>query len=156
MKTQTTEQKFKRGITFESYLSDWFQKEKGISLSTYHAEKEQQIGENRQGIEIKNDQLYKETGNLFISVKREYPGYNGSLTIDWGAFKKDNTWLYVIGDKSKHWVFLRKTLQRYYTIKQPELKRSIIKNGFEFGFLLPCNEADKIGEYYTNQLKLEL
>ena len=45
---------------------------------------------------------------------------------------KDNTWLYVIGDKSKHWIFLRKTLQRYYTIKQPELKRSIIKNGFEF------------------------
>lgn len=153
MKTITKEQKFKNGITFESHITDWFQKEKGIVLSTYHADKEQRKGENRQGIEIKNDQCFKDTGNLFISVKRQY----GSLDLKWGVFKEDNSWLYVIGDKTKHWIFLRKTLQRYYTLKKPELKQTNIeKGGVEYGFLLPCEIADKIGEHYTNQLKLEL
>jgi hypothetical protein len=153
MKTITKEQKFKKGISFESYIADWFQKEKGISLSTYHAHNEQRKGENRQGVEIKNDQLFKDTGNLFISVKRQY----GSLMINWGVFKEDNTWLYVIGDKSKHWIFLRKNLQRYFVVKQPILKKvAIEKNGYEYGFLLPCDIADNMADYYSNQLKLEL
>lgn len=147
----TKEQKLKKGITFESYISDWFQKEKGISLSTYHAENEQRKGENRQGIEIKNDQCFNNTGNLFISVKRIY----GTLDLNWGVFKEDNTWLYVIGDESKHWVFLRKTLQRYYKVKKPELKQASIKGGLELGFLLTLEDADKLGDYYTNQLELE-
>ena len=90
--------------------------------------------------------------NLFISVKRIY----GISQLNWGVFKEDNTWLYVIGDESKHWVFLRKTLQRYYKAKKPELKQATIKGGSELGFLLTLEDADKLGDYYTNQYKLSL
>tara|TARA_A100000171_G_C2134453_1_gene149117 strand:- start:2761 stop:3231 length:471 start_codon:yes stop_codon:yes gene_type:complete len=146
----TKEQKLKKGISFESYIADWFQREKGISLSTYHAHNEQRKGENRQGIEIKNDQCFNSTGNLFISVKRIY----GTLHLNWGVFKQDNTWLYVIGDKSKHWIFLRKTLQTYYKVKQPKLKKAAIKGGTELGFLLTLKQADKLGDCYKAQTQI--
>ena len=108
----TKEQKLKKGITFESYIADWFQKEKGISLSTYHAENEQRKGENRQGIEIKNDQCFNATGNLFISVKRIY----GISQLNWGVFKEDNTWTSDWGSgQAGTWQFQADTFELNYS-----------------------------------------
>ena len=61
------------GLKFESFVYDWFTTEKNINLSHYTTKEEQYLkGENRQGVEIKNDQMFKKTGNLFISVEREH------------------------------------------------------------------------------------
>ena len=52
---------------------------------------------------------------------------------------------------------LVKNLQRYYVVKQPILKKvAIEKNGYEYGFLLPCDIADNMADYYSNQLKLKI
>ena len=64
MKTTTKQQ---NGLNFESYIMDWFAKEKNINLSHYTTYQEQiDKGENRQGFEIKNDQMFKKTGNVSI------------------------------------------------------------------------------------------
>ena len=71
---QATEKQSK-GLQYESFIMDWFAENKRINLSHYTTTQEQFLkGENRQGIEIKNDQMFAKTGNLFISVERDY-GY---------------------------------------------------------------------------------
>ena len=107
MKTTTKQNK---GLKFESFIMDWFAKEKNINLSHYTTYEEQiHKGENRQGIEIKNDQIFKNSGNLFISVERDY----GYTTHPSGIFK-DQSWLYVIGDKDCFYIFSTKQLRQIY------------------------------------------
>ena len=56
MKTTTKQSK---GLKFESFIMDWFAENHKINLSHYTTYDEQiHKGENRQGIEIKNDQMF--------------------------------------------------------------------------------------------------
>jgi len=145
--------KQKKGIEFESYIMDWFIKEKNISLSHYTLKEEQyHKGENRQGIEIKNDLRFKETGNLFISVERHYK----YKTYESGIFK-NHSWLYVIGCKDCFYIFSTKQLRQIYYNNNPKLYDGFtsIKGGVEKGFLLSKKNADKFCiEKVTNQTKL--
>lgn len=138
--------KQQRASQYESYIMDWFYNVKAINLSHYHL-KEEQIhkGENRQGIEIKNDQSLKKTGNVFISTKRMY-NYNGKVVEHLSGIYKDQSWMYVIGDKCEHWVFSTKLLKQYFEKYNPELKSGFVseKKGTEWGFLLSREQADKI------------
>ena len=93
--------KLQKGFEFESFIMDWFSKQKNINLSHYTLLKEQiEKGENRQGIEIKNDQKFIETGNLFISVERDY----GYTKYESGIYK-NQSWLYVIGNEDEFYIF---------------------------------------------------
>tara|TARA_R110000772_G_C13247353_1_gene434243 strand:- start:865 stop:1320 length:456 start_codon:yes stop_codon:yes gene_type:complete len=135
------ETKQKKGLKFESFIMDWFAKEKNINLSHYTTLEEQiHKGENRQGIEIKNDQMFKNTGNLFISVEREYD----YTTYASGIFK-NQSWLYVIGDKECFYIFSTKQLQQIYNGNKPKLYNGFktLKGGTEKGFLLNKTMADK-------------
>jgi len=138
MKTTTKQNK---GLKFESFIMDWFAKEKNINLSHYTTYEEQiHKGENRQGIEIKNDQIFKNSGNLFISVERDY----GYTTHPSGIFK-DQSWLYVIGDKDCFYIFSTKQLRQIYYGNNPKLISGFktAKGGTEKGFLLSKAKADK-------------
>lgn len=150
MKTNTKQNK---GLKFESYIMDWFAKEKNINLSHYTTYEEQiHKGENRQGIEIKNDQMFKNTGNLFISVEREYD----YATHPSGIFK-DQSWLYVIGDKDCFYIFSTKQLRQIYNGNKPKLFNGFKtpKGGTEKGFLLNKKMADKFCiEKVSKQTKL--
>jgi hypothetical protein len=150
MKTTTKQNK---GLKFESFIMDWFIKNKSISLSHYTTKEEQYLkGENRQGIEIKNDLRFKDTGNLFISVQRKY----NNRTYDSGIFKKQS-WLYVIGDKDCFYIFSTKQLRQIYNGNKPKLFTGFTTpaGGTEKGFLLSQKMADKFCvEKITNQTKL--
>jgi len=150
MKTTTKQNK---GLKFESFIMDWFAKEKNINLSHYTTYEEQiHKGENRQGIEIKNDQIFKNSGNLFISVERDY----GYTTHPSGIFK-DQSWLYVIGDKDCFYIFSTKQLRQIYYGKNPKLISGFktAKGGTEKGFLLSKAKADKFCiEKVSTQTKL--
>jgi hypothetical protein len=145
--------KQKNGLQFESYIMDWFAKQKNINLSHYTTYQEQiHKGENRQGVEIKNDQMFKKTGNLFISVQRDY-GYTKHPS---GIFK-EQSWLYVIGDNDCFYIFSTKQLKQIYNIKKPKLFNGFKteKGGTENGFLLSKKMADKYCiEKINNQTKL--
>jgi len=145
--------KHKKGLEFESFIMDWFCNQKNINLSHYTLLKEQfEKGENRQGIEIKNDQKFSETGNLFISVERDY-GYKKYPS----GIYKEQSWLYVIGNKTEFYIFSTKQLKQYYEENKPALFNGFKteKNGIEKGFLLNKKQADQICiEKITPQTKL--
>ena len=145
--------KLKKGYEFESFIMDWFSKQKNINLSHYTLLKEQiEKGENRQGIEIKNDQKFIETGNLFISVERDY----GYTKYESGIYK-NQSWLYVIGNEDEFYIFSTKHLKQYYEFNKPALFDGFksLKNGIDKGFLLSKKQADRICiEKVTKQTKL--
>jgi len=149
----TTTIKQAKGLEFESYIMDWFCKQKNINLSHYTLLKEQiQKGENRQGIEIKNDQRFSQTGNLFISVAREY----SYITYESGIYK-NQSWLYVIGNEDEFYIFAVKHLKQFYEHNKPILFNGFKSdnNGIDKGFLLSKKQADRICiEKVTNQTKL--
>ncbi len=148
-----TTTKQNNGLKFESFIMDWFAKEKNINLSHYTTYEEQiHKGENRQGIEIKNDQMFKKTGNLFISVEREY-----DYTTHPSGIFKNQSWLYVIGDKDCFYIFSTKQLRQIYNGNKPKLYNGFKtpKGGTEKGFLLNTKMADKFCiEKISNQTKL--
>jgi hypothetical protein len=142
-----------KGLEFESFIIDWFCTQKKINLSHYTLLKEQiHKGENRQGIEIKNDQRFQETGNLFISVERDY----GYKKYESGIYK-NQSWLYVIGNENEFYIFSTKHLKQYYEHNKPKLFKGFTSslNGTEKGFLLSKKQAERICiEKVTNQTKL--
>jgi hypothetical protein len=148
-----TTKKQQEGLEFESYIMDWFCTQKNINLSHYTLLKEQiNKGENRQGIEIKNDQRFQETGNLFISVERDY----GYTKYESGIYK-NQSWLYVIGNENEFYIFATKHLKQYYEHNKPQLFDGFksIKNGIDKGFLLSKKQAERICiEKITKQTKL--
>jgi len=149
---QSTEKQSK-GLQYESFIIDWFAENKRINLSHYTTTQEQFTkGENRQGIEIKNDQMFAKTGDLFISVERDY----GYTKYPSGIYKQQS-WLYVIGNKEVFYIFATKHLQQYFEKHTPNLFNGFIsnKNGTEKGFLLNAKLADRICiEKVTSQTKL--
>ena len=109
MKTTTKQSK---GLKFESFIMDWFAENHKINLSHYTTYDEQiHKGENRQGIEIKNDQMFKNTGNLFISVERDYC----YMKHPSGIYKYQRL-LYVIGDIDCFYIFAVKHLKQVYEV----------------------------------------
>ncbi len=141
------QQKQLRANNFEDIVYDYFNDELSWILSHY-ASKEAQFkrGENRQGVEIKNDQKYKESRNLYISVKRVYAGSGKEYSS--GIYRDTETrqMFYVIGDKDNFWIIATKHLRSYYEINKPELYSGFTtdKGGKEYGFLLPVNKADRM------------
>mgnify|MGYP003644521686 CR=1 FL=1 len=67
------ETKQKKGIAFETYVYNKLKDEWGLTLQHCTTKQEQYTkGENYQGWEIKNDQTFNKTNNLYISVERRY------------------------------------------------------------------------------------
>tara|TARA_R110002124_G_scaffold306_1_gene1219 strand:- start:807 stop:1265 length:459 start_codon:yes stop_codon:yes gene_type:complete len=151
METRTEKQL--KGLKFESFIMDWFSGNKKINLSHYTTYDEQiHKGENRQGIEIKNDQMFKRTGNLFISVSRDY-GYVEYCS----GICKGQSWLYVIGDEEEFYIFSTKQLVQFYKEQTPKIFNGFTspKNGTEKGFLLSKKQAESLCvEKITKQTKL--
>lgn len=148
--------KYKRATNFEEYIYDYFNDKLNIPLSHFVSKQGQyERGENRQGVEIKNDQSYNKYNNLFISVKREYV----DKCYPSGIFRQTKTkqLFYVIGDVNNFWVFSTKQLKGYYNKNKPELKKGFTTQtgGTDYGFLLKVNEADALCVHkFSKQLQL--
>lgn len=95
-------------------------------------------GENIMGVEIKNDKLFRETGNLYIETGEKTHPDNPNF-VPSGILRNDNAWLYLIGDYQTIFIFavtmlvgLNKT-GRYRKTGNPT----------SCGFLLPDTDARK-------------
>ena len=116
-----TEALYHRGIVVVGYASRVFQNKRG---------------ENMLGAEIKNDERFRQTGNLYIEVAEkshpDKPNYTPS-----GIMRADNSWLYVIGDIETVWIFSTKYLvmlkDRYPPMQTPT----------SIAHLMPMAAADK-------------
>ena len=86
-----------KGLEYQDFVTDILSNELGISLSNYLSKKYQLKGENKQGFEIKFDNLYKTTNNIYIEIA-EKSNANNEKFVKSGIFRHDNTWFYIIGD----------------------------------------------------------
>ena len=112
----------------------------GLPLISYSSKQYQtMIGENKAGIKIKNDSKFRQTGNFYIEID-EKSNANNQEFIKSGIYRKDNTWLYIIGDDIGFYIFSKKQLilleqsNKYKKVQIPTSK----------GFLLPINDAIKL------------
>jgi hypothetical protein len=128
-----------KGLQFQDFITDILIKELGISLSTYSSQKYQNLkGENKQGFEIKFDDKYKDTGNVYIEVAEKSNPLNENF-ISSGIYRNDNTWLYLIGDYKEIFIFSKKHLKLMYESKK--YKEVIISTSK--GMLIKKEDAEK-------------
>jgi hypothetical protein len=131
------------GLRYQDFVVDLLCREMGFAVIQYVSRPYQYaVGESRTGVEIKLDEKYVTTRNLWIEVgekARPRPGDYSPSGID----RPDNTWLYVIGDYSTVYAFptrlLRAVRPRYQVI--PNNRRTSI------GFLLPEAHARKYAAF---------
>lgn len=145
--TEYYKEKLEQGLQFQDFVTDILFNELFIPISTYQSKKYQLKGENKQGIEIKFDGRYKETGNLYIEISEKSDPRNMNY-VNSGIHRKDNTWLYIIGDYSILYIF-GKTILRAMYLSGNYKKVSIPTS---MGFLIPKKDAEK---YSLKIIKIE-
>lgn len=129
-------QKLEQGLEFQDIVTRALY-QRGIVIVGYSSRRFQMSeGENMLGAEIKNDARFRETGNLYLEVAEKAHPDRPLYSVS-GIHRKDNAWLYVIGDRQEVWVFSTKYLQmlepRYKHVETPTSK----------GFLMPIADAHK-------------
>jgi hypothetical protein len=88
------------------------------------------------GAEIKRDGKFRETGNLYIETCEKSHPDKPSFTPS-GIHRKDNSWLFVIGDEKTVYIFSTKYLQMLEKRYKP------VEKATSKGFLMPLNQAEK-------------
>ena len=125
------------GLEFQDYVTEVMWKRLGIPLMNFSSILRQvSHGENVNGIEVKKDNRFRNTGNLFIETCER-----SSATSSWhaaGITKDDNSWLFVIGDEQTIYVFAVKHLR---SLHKKGCYRQVATDT-SMGFLLPIKDAD--------------
>lgn len=138
MTTEYYKKKLQQGLYFQDYIMELLYKN-GIPLISYSSKEYQNmIGENKAGIEIKNDMNFRKTGNLYIETAEKSKAEN-EYFVKSGIYRNDNTWLYLIGDKETVFVLSKKQLQ----ILHGKNKYRNVKIATSRGFLLPIADVEK-------------
>lgn len=144
--TEQYAQCLEKGLQYQDFVTDVLISELGISLSTYNSKKYQYTkGENKQGFEIKFDDKYKTTGNIYIEIA-EKSNANNKEYVKSGIYRNDNTWLYLIGDYKNIFVFSKKHLQLMHEMN----KYRKVQTATSKGFLIPQKECFK---YCVNKIE---
>lgn len=131
------------GQKFQDHCVYWLQKKLNIAVVNFQTQEYQyKFGENMQGIEFKFDKVFQTTGNLWIEIaERHNPDTPYS---DSGIFKKDNSWLYCIGNYDVLYIFQNNYLIFLYNSGCYQIIENNLKTSK--GFLLPKHDADKHGK----------
>jgi len=113
--TEYYKEKLEQGLEYQDFVINILIQELGIPLAMYGSRKYQwKQGENKQGVEIKFDDRYKKTGNIYIEVA-EKTNANNPNYIASGIMRDDNTWLYLIGNREIIYIFTKKMLKGLYS-----------------------------------------
>ena len=115
----TTKENYEQALEYQDLATDILC-DNGYNVNCYCSKKWQyEKGESRNGIEIKNDKLVSQTGNLYIETHEKQK--EATSWVKSGILREDNTKYWFIGDNKKAW-FFRKTQLRALTNKK-EFKR---------------------------------
>lgn len=138
------EQQHHEALEFQDFVAHVLLRELGIALTVHNSRRYQfEHGETRQGIEIKHDKQMAQTGNLWIETKEKAEPRSGEYAPA-GIYRNDNSWLFVIGDYHRLFVFSKKVLcwlaqDRSFQTLENNTRTSI-------GFLLPVDVAKQYAE----------
>ena len=136
--TEYYKEKLTEGLYFQDFVVEQLYNI-GLPIISYSSKEYQNlIGENKAGLEIKYDQKFRTTGNIYIEIA-EKSNANNSNFINSGIYRSDNTWLYLIGDKITIFIFSKKLLVQLHKSKRFRL----VEIPTSKGFLLPLLDAEK-------------
>lgn len=129
---------YQDGLEFQDFVTTELAKH-GIIVQNYSSRKYQfEIGENRQGIEIKLDNWCSKSKRLSIEVAEKSSATKPEY-VPSGIYRKDNTWLYVQGNYDVLFVFSKKLLKLMYESgKYPTNTRPTIKT-----FYISFDDSEK-------------
>ena len=103
----------KEGEAYQDFLMLELAKQ-GLFIQCFGSKRYQyQYGESVQGIEIKYDKQSEKTGNLYIEVA-EKTNPNRESYMPSGIMRDDNTWLYIVGNRTSAFVMGKKYLRNMY------------------------------------------
>lgn len=122
------------GLKYQDFVVDRCWDMLGLAIVQYVSRNSQySAGESRTGVEIKFDRKYAETGNLWIEIAEKAQPRNGKFAPS-GVRRSDNTWLYIIGNYDRIFIFSKKQLQELADSDQFEIREN--STNTSLGFLL--------------------
>ena len=121
-------QKHVQAVLFDKYA---------LALDFTKGDPQNYIGETLQGIEVKYDMMFEKSGNLWIEIAEKTDPKNPNY-VNSGIMRDDNSWLFIIGDYKKLFVFTIKDLRM--EVHSHEIRENNMKTSM--GYLLPEDEAD--------------
>lgn len=131
------------GLEFQDFIIDLLCNELGLALSNYSSRKWQfDVGENKQGIEIKLDNGILKYGNVSVEVAEKSKASNAKW-VDSGILRKDNTWLYIQGNKEIVFIFAKRILLGLYNSGKYKVTEFPRANPTIKRFLMPVDDARK-------------
>ena len=150
-KTDYYKKNLQASFEFENFLEKYFKENHNIDLEPFITQEGQYLeGENKAGIEIKNDMMYKKTNNLYIEYAEKSKASN-SQYVKSGIWKEDKSRYFLIGDYDNFWVFEKSRLIKILEEEQELRKKGLpSKRGVRFitkdtslGFIFPIVNAGK-------------
>jgi hypothetical protein len=131
---------FACGIEFQDFVCQQLAKHH-IILQNFASQKYQfTVGENLQGFEIKYDQGCSKFHRLSLEIAEKSHASN-TRWADSGIMRKDQSWLYIQGNKDVLFIFAKNHLQRWYEQKRPKVDE---KFGTIKTFYLDFHDAARI------------
>ncbi len=133
---------FQEGLEFQDYIVDVLQRRLSVTISLFGSKAYQFVkGESIQGVEIKLDNHWTGTNRLSIELaeksRQDRPTYAWS-----GIYRADNTWLYIQGNRTGFFVFLKHQLRWVYETKTAAGRSKIV----------PARYQQVKGEEFTRKL----
>jgi hypothetical protein len=133
--------KIESGKVYQDFVVDACWNLLGLAIVQYSSALYQQnIGESKTGAEIKCDEQFARTGNLWIEIEEKARPRPGAY-VPSGIYRSDNTWLYIIGDYDHVFIFQKTLLQLLHRSD----RWRVFANGTATsrGFLLSATDATK-------------
>lgn len=132
-------QSLEKGLNYQDFVVEKLY-EIGLPIISYSSKKYQcMLGENKCGFEIKFDDKIKETGNIYIETNEKSDPANKEY-VSSGIYRNDNTWLYIIGNYEKIYIFPKKYLIMFHE----KLKFKEVQTPTSKGFLIPAKHAEEL------------
>jgi len=134
--TEYYSDKFEEGLAYQDFVIDELYKI-GFPLVTYASRKYQYTKGESKCVEIKLDNNWRRTGNLYFETAEKTKAENENFIVS-GILRDEQTWLYIIGDYTKIFILSKKQLALLHDIghyRKVEIATSQ-------GILIPVTEIE--------------
>jgi len=137
-------EKLKEGKKYEKFIKLIFNFFLEKEITIFENKKDQiNIGESEEGFEIKLDNNFKKTNNLYIEYQEKTDSNNINF-INSGILRKDNTKIWIIGDYKNVFVFNKNVLIEFHNNKQFRYVETKTSKGYLIPKVFFDNKLKKI------------
>lgn len=144
MKSEYYREKRRQGEGYEQYIKEQWPKIYPLrTLTFFNGAKAQLLGETKEGVEIKNDNLIEQYGRLYIETAEKSHESN-ECYVPSGIYREDNTQIYLVGDYTQCWLFSKRYLRWLDQLDPPFLYRPPVDKATSKGFCIPVRNADQL------------